>query len=102
MLKLGFHHKPKAARSQPPSGGCVLKPFLSKQHFRRSGPAAFGRLCVETMVYVSFLMLTIPAAFGRLCVETSCSQAMTTAFKTQPPSGGCVLKHAIHCHGGLP
>ena len=35
-------------RSQPPSGGCVLK--LSDVNPDTSGrqPAAFGRLCVET------------------------------------------------------
>ena len=37
-------------RCQPPSGGCVLKPFqVFQSHVRRSS-AALGRLCVETQV----------------------------------------------------
>ena len=35
-----------------------------------------------------------PAAFGRLCVETSSRMANITAL-FQPPSGGCVLKQAL-------
>ena len=33
-------------------------------------PAAFGRLCVETLSDTVSQVLTAPAAFGRLCVET--------------------------------
>ena len=33
---------------QPPSGGCVLKPSGTRIPANGSGPAAFGRLCVET------------------------------------------------------
>ena len=36
-------------------------------------PAAFGRLCVETLVATSALLSLLPAAFGRLCVETICA-----------------------------
>ncbi|WP_442512309.1 hypothetical protein [Neisseria mucosa] len=35
-----------------------------------------------------------PAAFGRLCVETS-AQWLNRAYRDQPPSGGCVLKHLV-------
>ena len=56
---------------QPPSGGCVLK-LLQHHLFRRtSRPAAFGRLCVETIGDVPDEEFEEPAAFGRLCVETS-------------------------------
>ena len=34
--------------TQPPSGGCVLKPVQSFAETAKVGPAAFGRLCVET------------------------------------------------------
>ena len=34
------------------------------------GPAAFGRLCVETSRQILNLSARLPAAFGRLCVET--------------------------------
>ena len=39
--------------SQPPSGGCVLKLGKSRRikHFYK--PAAFRRLCVETVRYVA-------------------------------------------------
>ena len=37
------------AFTQPPSGGCVLKPFGGAACFFRLSPAAFGRLCVETI-----------------------------------------------------
>ena len=75
------------------------------------GPAAFGRLCVETLsggvesalaMYqppsggcvlklqdaVQIAGVIAPAAFGRLCIEA------TFALKRQiqPLSGGCVLK----------
>ena len=40
---------------------------------------------------VVLLMLIGPAAFGRLCVETDWEED-DEAKMTQPPSGGCVLK----------
>ena len=35
---------------QPPSGGCVLKRLLLLDLYNRIQAAAFGRLCVETMI----------------------------------------------------
>ena len=35
------------------------------------GPAAFGRLCVETIAFAVIRIGKRPAAFGRLCVETT-------------------------------
>ena len=80
-------------------------------------PAAFGRLCVETLHVQRRCRLQFqppsggcvlkhihiraaerhfdPAAFGRLCVETLAVLAYTAMRKSQPPSGGCVLKPAI-------
>jgi len=72
----------------------------------REAPAAFGRLCVETShaLYVSSAFG--PAAFGRLCVETNCSVLIPLNLATQPPSGGCVLKHNMRpkseCRGTQP
>ena len=37
-----------AFQTQPPSGGCVLKPDEIKLGMSEKEPAAFGRLCVET------------------------------------------------------
>ena len=56
--------------SQPPSGGCVLKPCGN------AAVAGGGQ----------------PAAFGRLCVETNRAVVTEYIVKAQPPSGGCVLK----------
>ena len=76
---------------QPPSGGCVLKPFWVINHSSFSSPAAFGRLCVETLWTSLRCLPSRSAAFGRLCVETS-KCAPKKASPSQPPSGGCVLK----------
>ena len=36
-----------------------------------------------------------PAAFRRLCVETVPQKTKSAPPLTQPPSGGCVLKHEM-------
>ena len=58
------------AKCQPPSGGCVLKQVKKEQQRRKEQPAAFGRLCVETVLSAYRKGGKSPAAFGRLCVET--------------------------------
>ena len=58
-------------KSQPPSGGCVLK---------HDNGAIIG-------------YKKVAAAFGRLCVETAFTTGHFAGFTWQPPSGGCVLKH---------
>ena len=55
-------------------------------------PAAFGRLCVETVTVNGLPDGAEPAAFGRLCVETSSRVLVLQPYGIQPPSGGCVLK----------
>ena len=55
--------------AQPPLGGCVLKRRLTPIECERLQPAAFRRLCVETV--------TIGSWYNKPC---------------QPPLGGCVLK----------
>ena len=57
--------------AQPPSGGCVLKLFISERDIISKVPAAFGRLCVETSPPNPSNPSLRPAAFGRLCVETA-------------------------------
>ncbi|EET42556.1 hypothetical protein NEISICOT_03700 [Neisseria sicca ATCC 29256] len=59
----------KKATTQPPSGGCVLKPNITKFSVHAHAPAAFGRLCVETGIPARPSKPIKPAAFGRLCVE---------------------------------
>ena len=56
---------------QPPSGGCVLKPSLCRKYGNNKMPAAFRRLCVETIGQNHEIRFRFPAAFRRLCVETS-------------------------------
>ena len=56
--------------------------------------AAFRRLCVETVKAEKIKAGFRAAAFRRLCVETVFGQFVYSSF-TQPPSGGCVLKHKI-------
>ena len=56
-----------------------------------TSPAALGRLCVETLGHFIPYLTDMPAAFGRLCVETLQFEPESET-KTQPPSGGCVLK----------
>ena len=56
---------------QPPSGGCVLKLITASCLAGFAGPAAFGRLCVETTKQLMLWLDRVPAAFGRLCVETT-------------------------------
>ena len=58
-------------------------------------PAAFRRLCVETIkLHIARIMCHRPAAFRRLCVETMIEKRSWVYHKHQPPSGGCVLKRA--------
>ena len=57
-------------QSQPPSGGCVLKRSSGISHIFCSRPAAFRRLCVETIFHPPIKPNEYPAAFRRLCVET--------------------------------
>ncbi len=57
-------------RGQPPSGGCVLKLCRVSTNHYLSLPAAFRRLCVETIYSQDAAHEINPAAFRRLCVET--------------------------------
>ena len=43
----------------------------------REAPAAFGRLCVETLTKRKQKCVQVPAAFGRLCVETVIQLTLT-------------------------
>ena len=56
MLKLGFELDGFFEQIQPPSGGCVLKRVLSCSYRANKRPAAFGRLCVETILKMVIAM----------------------------------------------
>ena len=50
MLKPYIILVKKKGKTQPPSGGCVLKLFVSPHRATPWTAAAFGRLCVETIL----------------------------------------------------
>ena len=81
----------KSVETQPPSGGCVLKPRSSLIRSIREAPAAFRRLCVETCRRVSGGRADSQPPSGG-CVLKPFGTASATEYPTQPPSGGCVLK----------
>ena len=89
--------KPRANRStarrrgQPPSGGCVLKPPTKPVPPRISPQPPSGGCVLKRRFAGAALPAPPPAAFGRLCVETV-SAVYGYIKDTQPPSGGCVLK----------
>ena len=69
----------------------MLKHYKFKDISELTLPAAFRRLCVETLRPVGKIQGRCPAAFRRLCVETN-KRGGRTRRSSQPPSGGCVLK----------
>ena len=71
----------------------MLKPYYHSHQIWCNNPAAFRRLCVETSVTSKLIWSASPAAFRRLCVETNGVNFNPSPLCTQPPSGGCVLKH---------
>ena len=83
-----------ALNNQPPSGGCVLKlgeTVVGQSHTRLQPPS--GGCVLKPTSCRQARRWPIPAAFGRLCVETLCHK-FAHNMTTQPPSGGCVLKHS--------
>ncbi|EET43546.1 hypothetical protein NEISICOT_02634 [Neisseria sicca ATCC 29256] len=92
MLKRGLRSQSHQPLRQPPSGGCVLKhkDDLAAQNTLQYQPPSGG--CVLKHNPTPILTASLaPAAFGRLCVETIPSDSMKRE-PFQPPSGGCVLK----------
>ena len=77
--------------SQPPSGGCVLKLLFDSKLFCVFGPAAFGRLCVETYKGNQRQLNAYQPPSGG-CVLKLYKCHVSIKFNIQPPSGGCVLK----------
>ena len=81
--------------SQPPSGGCVLKRIRRHILSPVGRPAAFGRLCVETMHLLTVREDMAPAAFGRLCVETAVIASIEQAIRPAAFGRLCVETTAI-------
>ena len=69
VLKQELSKKLDGELKQPPSGGCVLKRLTKSLQWKNNMAATFGWLCVETILHITVIVLTM-----------------------QPPSGGCVLK----------
>ena len=94
MLKQPDTSPDGTARVQPPSGGCVLKQFLSlarSDDFYVQPPS--GGCVLKRHITKAADLYRRPAAFRRLCVETTSSISRICEKNSQPPSGGCVLKH---------
>ena len=61
VLKLEFEQYGGAGAVQPPSGGCVLKQTWYDKLPKPAYPAAFGRLCVETMAVMALNLDWMPS-----------------------------------------
>ena len=95
VLKRVFPSTLNPHAHQPPSGGCVLKRRLPSTLCPSEGPAAFGRLCVETsMMTRPCLPRSQPPSGG--CVLKPVLTKAIQEMAAQPPSGGCVLKPIAH------
>ena len=91
MLKQRFALLSHALPTPAAFGRLCVETFIYLKIILRISPAAFGRLCVETGVAYVINVCDPPAAFGRLCVETI-PTVQAIVCGVQPPSGGCVLK----------
>ena len=91
VLKQGLGGRFLAAGSQPPSGGCVLKPHQQSVDYCHAFPAAFGRLCVETVWMIDTGALDAQPPSGGCVLKHGRGKTFTPS-PNQPPSGGCVLK----------
>ena len=80
------------ARTQPPSGGCVLKQKIGSCGYLFERPAAFGRLCVETRQRLRTRRQQQPQPPSGGCVLKPMFADKRAKINVQPPSGGCVLK----------
>jgi len=83
------------ASAQPPSGGCVLKHEECVSDVLVENPAAFGRLCVETLCTPPRCGVALPQPPSGGCVLKQTRGAWAGAMVFQPPSGGCVLKRLM-------
>ena len=68
-----------------------MKLKLDVYHFFRERPAAFGRLCVETLIDAGLMPEDSQPPSGG-CVLKHGSRYRRSCLWSQPPSGGCVLK----------
>ena len=79
-------------RHQPPSGGCVLKHGWGSGYSQEKSQPPSGGCVLKRLRPLRSVRRPTPAAFGRLCVETCVTPPPPLPPCRQPPSGGCVLK----------
>ena len=92
MLKPVIAMPVMAVTAQPPLGGCVLKPRTNKIGLMFTHPAAFRRLCVETIEFEDLTEIFSQPPLGG-CVLKQPRICLFVCKCFQPPLGGCVLKH---------
>ena len=124
MLKHVMNRPDKEADSQPPSGGCVLKPFLTQLAFRPVRQPPSGG-CVLKLLTLDWLFMAgfqppsggcvlkqdnteisetkdAPAAFRRLCVETECWYLNTPTVPMPAAFRRLCVETVMRCgRGGL-
>ena len=82
-------------RNQPPLGGCVLKQSDFYVNVGSDNQPPLGGCVLKRVSTLCLGAGRCPAAFGRLCVETLHEIAQAVHQTGQPPSGGCVLKRCM-------
>ena len=75
VLKPDYVAELETHRHQPPSGGCVLKLGQQSDHAHRLGQPPSGGCVLKHLYTFSIIKYAGPAAFGRLCVETTNSSS---------------------------
>ena len=84
--------------AQPPLGGCVLKQPSDNCRRFFIDPAAFRRLCVETLLTWLTKSSHSPQPPLGGCVLKRWSFLRGLCLCIQPPLGGCVLKPPLGLH----
>ena len=81
---------------QPPLGGCVLKPLPPPLPLPTQPQPPLGGCVLKPHGVIFNVPYMRPAAFRRLCVETPFGNGQAPTDGSQPPLGGCVLKPIVN------
>ena len=95
LKQQGYPHCPFQP-PQPPLGGCVLKLRSVPLSHPTAYPAAFRRLCVETLRKWGVEIRLFQPPLGG-CVLKLNIVFQPVFCRCQPPLGGCVLKPTRNC-----
>ena len=93
-MKQSSANKITSNKTQPPSGGCVLKHYLAFRLRLLNLTAAFRRLCVETIRLKRYHADRRQPPSGGCVLKLGICPKITE-IQPQPPSGGCVLKQLL-------